>query len=206
MGTAGQRVYDDPMATSGKLPSWAVIVGVLGICFGALGTLSGAYGVLTPKMLSLQRELVVTMRQSMPAARQPAPGSTQPADPMDELDRLLSVPHWYARWALANSLAEMLIGTAYLLSALMLLMLRRGAPTAFMLAAGASLLRNVLSAGLALGAASLIAYWTLGSAVCGAVVDLALLATVALADKSVYRGAGSQAPEPSAGTAESISP
>lgn len=194
------------MATSAKLPTWAVIVGVLGICFGALGTLSGAYGVLMPKMLSLQQEVVVSMRQSMPAAGQAAPGGTLSTDPMGVLERLLSMPHWYVHWALANSLAEMLIGLAYLLSALLLLMLRRGAPTAFMVAAGASLLRNTVSAGLALGTASLFAYWTLGSAVCGAIVDLALLATVALADKSAYRSSGAQGQEASAAAEESIGP
>ena len=186
------------MANRRKPPTWAVIVGVLGICFGAVGTISGAYGLLTPAMLSMQRELVVAMRQSMPAGQQCAPGSTASprgnlaTDPAGFLERLLSVPHWYEQWSVGNSIAQLVLGAAYLLSALLLLLMRRGAPAAFMLAAAASLVRNLVSAGLSVTTASLIAYWALGSALCGIIVDMALLATVAFADKSAYRGAGSE--------------
>jgi len=176
-----------------KTPTWATLVGVLGICFGALGTLSGAYGVLTPAMLSMQRELIGTMHQSMPAGNGAQSGTAAPAggtllsNPEAFVERLLTVPRWYVRWSVVNGVAQLLLGIAYLLSALFLLLMRRRAPGLFIAVAGASLVRNMIAIGVAVFTASLLAYWALGSALCGALVDLALLVTVALADKSAYR-------------------
>lgn len=170
-----------------KAPTWATLVGVLGLCFGALGTITGAYGVLTPAMLSMQRELVGTMRQSMANGSTASNGGTLLGNPEGFIERLMTVPRWYVRWSVANGVAQILLGVAYLLSALFLLLMRRHAPGLFIAIAGASLLRNLIAIGVAVFTASLLAYWALGSAVCGALVDLTLLVTVALSDKSAYR-------------------
>lgn len=181
------------MRTRKKTPTWATIVGVLGLCFGAMGTLSGAYGVLMPAMFSANSELMLVMKQTFYGSRQypaaPARRSdgTLQAGSERFMEQLLRMPKWYARWSVADGATQLVLGMAYVLGALLLLLVRRGAPALFMAAAAASLLRNLISVALAVSAASLLAYWLLGTALCGALVDLGLLTTVALADKSAYQ-------------------
>jgi len=53
-----------------KRPTWATIVGILGIVFGCFGILGGGQSVFMPKMMEMQKEMLEAFEKT--AAQQRA--------------------------------------------------------------------------------------------------------------------------------------
>ena len=187
------------METKKKPPSWGSVVGVLGICFGVLGLLGGTYELLMPAMFDMQKDMMASMREAMkeaeakkaeePPCPQDKSTNRQNIDPdkmFESMEKMWNFPSWYKTWAITNGTLQMLLAAAYVLAAIFLLIVKRGAPTLFMGVAGASMLRNIASLSVGLLSGSMLAFWAISSAAFGFLIDMVLIIVVAVSDRSVY--------------------
>ena len=183
------------MSAERKPPTWGLVVGILGVCFGALGLVGGAYEIMMPMMLSMQKKMVqgiqLSARESAPAAEDCKPKPCAPkVDPdaaFRTMDEFMSAPPWYTPFAYANGGLQLLLGALYMLAALFLLLVKRGAATFFLWVASLSAVRNLVAIGAGISAGSFLAFWSVASGAGGFLVDLVLITVVAVSDRSAYR-------------------
>ena len=185
------------MSAENKPPTWATVVGILGICFGALGLMGGAYELMMPMMLSMQKKMMAGMKESIkekpqasdPREAKPSVPKADPAAAFKFFDEFMSAPHWYPRFAYVNGGLQLLFSALYILAAVFLLLVKRGAATFFMWVAALSAIRNLAAVGIGLAAGSFFAFWSVGSGAAGFLIDLVLIIVVAVSDRSPYRAA-----------------
>lgn len=184
------------MNTAQKPPSWATLVGVLGICFGVLGLIGGGYELMMPMMLSMQGRMMESMKESAKeAAKKPrCPENGKTAQPdinpdamFESMKEFMTVPPWHTRFAYANGSLQLVLGALYILSSIFLMLLKRGAAMFFLAVASLSALRNIVAFGVGIYAGSFMAFWSVISGAGGLLIDLVLLIVVAVSDRSMYR-------------------
>ena len=194
-----------------KRPTWATVVGILGVIFGALGILGGAFEMMMPRMLKMQRELVQDIREEFrrqtvrdrrhadttrAPAKQPtaqtAPHAASPDTAMppeaifDMLDDMCRTPPWFERWSAPMGITRMVISLAYLLAAIALLQVKRYGIRLFYVAAGAALLLAAIKLGIGAATDSMFLMSILMGAALTAAIDLVLLVVVATGDKRAF--------------------
>ncbi len=96
-------------------------------------------------------------------------------------------PPWHRTWSLINGGLAGLLGAAYMLASIFLILVRSFAPAMFIAIAGASMLRNVVAFSVGISSGSFFMFWSVSSAVMGFLVDLVLVIVVFVSDKSDYK-------------------
>ena len=181
------------MTTQPGPPHWALILGVLGICFGAFGMLAGAQDIAMPYLFSIQKQAAATISRSIDAPVEPqsAPAQAEPeSDWSGAMRSLLSSPPWYPRYAIAMGMVRTVLGVACMLASLALISVRPGADFFFMLVAGLSAARNLTAMGMGLAAGTLFSFWALASGLIGFFVDAILLIVCVICDRRPYQCTG----------------
>jgi hypothetical protein len=183
------------MSVEKKPPTWATVVGILGVTFGAFGLMGGGYELMMPMMMSLQKRMMQGMKETIkeqPQAQDSREGKT--AAPQVNPDALFKVmedfmsgPPWYERFSYINGALQLVLSALYILASVFLLLLRRGAATFFVSVAAISALRNLVAIGAGISAGSFFAFWTVTSGSAGFLIDLVLIIVVAVSDRSMYR-------------------
>ena len=182
------------MSTERKPPTWGLVIGILGVCFGALGLMGGAYEIMMPMMLSMQKKMVQSMEKSVKesaSARKdcepkPCAPKVDPDPAFKAMDEFMTAPPWYTVFAYVNGSLQLLLSALYMLAALFLLLVKRGAATFFLTVASISAVRNLVAIGVGVSAGSFLAFWSLASGAGGFLVDLVLITVVAASDRSAY--------------------
>lgn len=181
-----------------KTPTWGSVIGVLGIIFGALGMLGGTYELIMPKMIDMQQEMMVAMKEQAQAeqkrkSQQPnypddssKKSDVDPTAMFDSMEKMWRIPPWYRTWSLVNGALALILGAAYILAAIFLIIVRAGAPTIFVGVAGLSIIRNLAALGLGISAGSFVAFWSASSSAMGLLIDLVLVIIVLVSDRSPY--------------------
>ena len=179
-------------------PRWGSVVGILGIIFGALGLMGGTYELMMPAMFEMQEKMMDSMKniekseKKQRAEKPPCPDdynfstNSDMSSPFDIMKEMWKVPPWYMKWAYVNGSLALILGAAYILASIFLLIVRVGAPIMFISVAALSMLRNAMAIGIGLSAGSFMAYWSVSSAVAGLLIDLVLIIIVMVSDKSAY--------------------
>lgn len=146
-----------------KPPTWANIIGILGICFGALGMVGGSYEIMMPLMMEMQGKMVESMKRSA-AEQSESDGddSTQPFHGPEEMFQtmqdLMAAPSWYSKFAYANGGLQLLFGGLLVLASIFLLIIKQGATTFFLTIAALSAVRNIVALGVGISTSSLMAF------------------------------------------------
>lgn len=165
-------------------PTWATVVGILGIIMGAFGILGGAQMLMMPMLTNFQQTMMEGMTEELEAR------STQPSGPPVEMFRAMSrmweAPPWLNMAFIAAGIVGILLSALYLLAAIWLLQVKPSAIGLFYLVAGASLAFAVakLAAGLAVGSFTAISLTISG--VFDLVFSLVMLVVVASGDKKAF--------------------
>lgn len=188
-----------------KRPTWATVVGILGIIFGCLGILSAGPEMLMPKMAKFQKQLFSDIEKTIEAdiekkkARQSHQGGGHQADvefPKEifkSISQMLDFPEWYGTWSIIAGILKLLVSALYLFASIRLLQTRLSGTKLFYWAAGSSIVLGALKASVAIFVASFMSIAMMVGGMFGVVIDIVLILVVASGNKAAFY---SQIPPP----------
>jgi len=188
-----------------KRPTWATVVGILGVIFGCLGILSAGSEMMMPKMMKFQKQMFSDIQKIIEEdiEKQSAKQSYQkdkhrgdaeiPLKIFKAISQMWDFPEWYGTWSIIAGILKLLISALYLLASIRLLQIKLSAIKLFYWAAGSSVALGVLKAGVALSVASFMGIAMMFGGFFGIVIDIVLIIVVASGNKAAFY---SQIPPP----------
>ena len=188
-----------------KRPTWATVVGILGVIFGCLGILSAGSEMMMPKMMKFQKQMFSDIQKIIEEdiEKQSAKQSYQkdkhrgdaeiPLKIFKSISQMWDFPEWYGTWSIIAGILKLLISALYLLASIRLLQIKLSAIKLFYWAAGSSVALGVLKAGVALSVASFMGIAMMFGGFFGIVNDIVLIIVVANGNKAAFY---SQIPPP----------
>ena len=184
------------MDSKKKPPAWGSAVGILGVIFGIMGLVGGAHELMMPALLDaleVTKSMKPAIARKLPKTENFCPqaggkscNNVAPTLRFEHRKGQLARPDWAKSWFLVNGSLGLLLGGAYILASVFLLLVKRGAPTIFLGVLVAGMLRNIVSGGVAISGGWVGGIWNIGAALSGFVIDLALLIVIVVSDKSPY--------------------
>lgn len=188
-----------------KRPTWATVVGILGVIFGCLGILSAGSEMMMPKMMKFQKQMFSDIQKIIEEdiEKQSAKQSYQkdkhrgdaeiPLKIFKAISQMWDFPEWYGTWSIIAGILKLLISALYLLASIRLLQIKLSAIKLFYWAAGSSVALGLLKAGVALSVASFMGIAMMFGGFFGIVIDIVLIIVVANGNKAAFY---SQIPPP----------
>ena len=188
-----------------KRPTWATVVGVLGVIFGCLGILSAGPQMMMPKVANFQKQMfsdfekMIETEMEKERARQADPEYENQGDvefPMGffkSFTKMWDFPDWYGTWSIISGILILLVSAFYLFASIRLLQINPSAIKLFYWATGSKIALSVLMTAVALSAMSFIGIAMMFGGVFGIVIDVILIIVVATGNKAAFY---SQIPPP----------
>jgi hypothetical protein len=186
-------------------PTWATVVGILGIIFSCFGILSAGPEMLVPKMAEFQKQMFSEIQKEIETdiekqrAKQSPEGSEHqipsefPKIFFDFLTKIWNFPEWYGTWSIITGILKLLVSAFYLFASIRLLQTRLSAIKLFYWAAGSSIALGALKAAVAVMIGSFMSIAMLFGGMFGVVIDIVLIIVVATGNKAAFY---SQMPPP----------
>jgi hypothetical protein len=171
-----------------KKPTWVTLVGVLGIIFGSTAAMGAGQTLLMPFILDLYHEMFPAMLEYANSTSDMPPMSAEVSEMLDTY--FGDNPAWFTSWSIFAGIAGLIICGAYIFASISLLLLRPNAVRLFYWAAGASIGLAVAKPIVALLAGAYLALFMLAQTPFGVVIDVVLVLTVFLSDKTAFSGDG----------------
>ncbi len=183
-----------------KRPTWATVVGVLGIIFACLGILGAGQEIMMPKIFKFQKEIfsdfekIIEEEIEKERSRQPDQEGRDKSDaeiPMGifkSFTKMMDFPDWYGTWSIISGLLKLCVCALFLLASIRLLQVKPSSIKLFYWAAGSSIALGVLKGIVALSAVSFMAIAAMLGGVFGIVIDIVLIIVVATGDKEAFYG------------------
>lgn len=183
-----------------KRPTWATIVGILGIIFGCFGILGGGQEIFLPKILKMQNE-VFTKIEKMAKEQQAQRDSEiinneqdgknpRPAfslEIFEPMKKMFEVPDWFGLWSVLSGLAKAIVSAIYLLASIWLLQTKPLSVRLFYWAAGSSIALSILRGIIILSAFSFMGIAMMFGGAFGALIDIILIIVVVTGDKEAFQ-------------------
>jgi hypothetical protein len=181
-----------------KRPTWATIVGILGIFFGCLGLLGAVRIIVMPHLMELQAEVLKSLQQSienlevstgqqMPLERSSTENAMKAReDTADELENIYDLPDWYGTWSLVAGLLAAIASGLYVFASIRLLQVKPSAIKLFYLAVGLSITVTLLRCLVATASRSLMAPDVLVGSIPAMVIHTVLVTVVATGNKEAF--------------------
>lgn len=187
-----------------KRPTWATVVGIIGVIIGVFGILGAGQTIVMPSLMEMQKDLMVTMqkniqeadRQRMVAATRAGKNPTGPsiAAPMPPaldltklLEKLWNFPPWFKTWSLISGIISAVISGFYLFSAIALLSVKKHAISCVYGALGTAAVWTIIRSLITVKAMGTMGYLMFSGSVMGIVVHMVLLIVVATSNKDAYQ-------------------
>jgi len=79
-------------------PTWATVVGILGIILACLGIFGAGQTMLTPVMMKFQKEMMAGMQHSMRQQSAAHPQQAPPPEMFNAMQKMWNLPSWYGPW------------------------------------------------------------------------------------------------------------
>lgn len=175
-----------------KRPTWATVVGILGIIFGVFGILGGGQEMMMPKMLEMQKEMFSKIEEAQKKDNSASHQTVQlPTEMRSMMEETWNYPPWFGSWSIFSGISRALISALYLFAAIWMLQVKPTAIKLFYWAAGLSIFLSLLK--LIVAAFATDSFMGIGMAMgsaFGGLIDLVLIVVVATADKSAFANEG----------------
>ena len=188
-----------------KRPTWATVVGVLGIIFSCLGILGAGQEIIMPKIFKFQKEMFSdfekiiqeeTEKERTNQTDQEGENKSSSEIPMGifkSFSKMMDFPDWFGTWSIISGILKLLVSAFFLLASIHLLQMKTSSIKLFYWAAGSSIALGVLKGIVALSAVSFMAIAMMFGGVFGIVIDIVLIIIVATGNKEAFFG---QSPPP----------
>ena len=181
-----------------KRPTWATVVGVLGIIFSCLGILGAGQEIIMPKIFKFQKEMISDFKEIIQEEIEKERanqldqegGINSSADiPMgifQSFIKMMDFPDWFGTWSIISGILKLLVSGFFLLASIRLLQIKPSSIRLFYWAAGSSIALGVLKGMVALSAVSFMAIAMMFGGVFGIVIDIVLIIIVATGNKEAF--------------------
>lgn len=183
-----------------KRPTWATIVGILGIIFGCIGILGAGQEIFMPKMLKIQNEMFTEMEKV--AAEQRAKNSSEKINAeqdsrnqnlalspemFEPMRKMWEYPDWFGPWSIFTGVVKAIISAIYLLASIWLLQIKPSSISLFYWAAGLSIALCVLKGIATLSALSFMGMAMMLGSSFAAFIDIILIIVVITGNKEAFQ-------------------
>ncbi len=169
-----------------KRPTWATMVGVIGILIGCLGFFGGGLTIMTPKMIDIQKNLWTDTKTSMEEYDITDPDQMPPAEMMQRMEQMWDIPDWFNTFCLITGVASTAVCIFYIFSCIRLLQISPTAIRLFYTAAGVSIGFSLLKSILFMAVLSFMGMGLIVGSLLWIVANILLLIVVATKDKQAF--------------------
>ncbi len=169
-----------------KRPTWATVVGVLGIIFGCFGVIGAGQLMMMPKMMEMQKEMFSSMQESMEKQETTDPQQTAPKEMFKTMEKMWDVPDWFDTYCVVAGIAALFVSGFYVFASIRLLQTKPTAIKLFYSAAGLDIGFTVLKSVVAMTAASFMGMGMMMGGMFGLVITVVLLIVVATGNKEAF--------------------
>ena len=195
-----------------KRPTWATVVGILGIVFSCLGFLGAGQEIMMPKILKFQKEMFSHIEESIhkqsDEQKAELPDETRermssenenrsnidfPTEMFKFMGKMWEFPEWYGRWIVIFGVIKLFLCGLYLFASIRLLQIKPSAIRLFYLAAGLTIFLSILKGIVSLSALSFIGFTMMFGVMFGVIIDIVLIIVVATGNKEAF---SSKSPPP----------
>jgi len=179
-----------------KRPTWATVVGILGIAVSSLGILGAGQIIMMPKMMEFQKQMFSDVSKQMDnltpergdssKKAKVAMKSIKPDYMFERMQKMWNIPDWYNKWAVVIGLAQLIIYGFYLFACIRLLQVKTSAIKMFYFAAGTKIFHGIVSGFVAAISSSFMIMAMMAWSIVGIVIHIVLLIVVATGDKDAF--------------------
>ena len=156
-----------------KRPTWATVVGILGIVFSCLGFLGAGQEIMMPKILKFQKEMFSHIEESiqkesekeelhdetrerMSSENKNKSNLDFPTEMFKFMGKMWEFPEWYGRWIVIFGVIKLFLCGFYLFASIKLLQIKPSSIRLFYLGAGLTIFLSLLKGIVSLSALSFI--------------------------------------------------
>lgn len=189
-----------------KRPTWATVVGVLGIIFSCFGILGAGQEIIMPKMMKFQKEIFTHTEERMhkevekkkekqmhgdsrsqPLERDRENNAEFPIAMFKLMEKMWDYPEWYGVFSVICGILKAIISGFYLFASICLLQMKPFSIRLFYWAAGSSISFAVIKGIFAVAAISFIMGMTIVfGGMFGIIIDIVLIIVVATGNKDAF--------------------
>jgi len=143
-----------------KRPSWATVVGVLGIIIGCFGIIGGAQLATKPMLIKMQKEILSIAQKSVDQEKSTNSQSLSPeVEQMFKMhEQMFDFPEWYNGWCVFAGLLGMIISGFYLFASIRILQVNPVAIQLFYWVSGFDISLIIIKATATILASSFMAF------------------------------------------------
>ena len=187
-----------------KRPTWATVVGILGIVFSCLGFLGAGQEIMMPKILKFQKEMFSHIeeniqkqsdeaRERMSSENENRSNVDFPTEMFKFMGKMWEFPEWYGKWIVIFGVIKLFLCGLYLFASIRLLQIKPSAIRLFYLAAGLTIFLSLIKGIVSLSALSFIGFTMMFGVMFGVIIDIVLIIVVATGNKEAF---SSKSPPP----------
>lgn len=169
-----------------KRPTWATIVGVMGIIVGCLGILGGVQSITMPGMIDMQKALWTDMKASMEQHEITEPHRMPSEEIFRMMENMWDIPDWFSAFCLLSGIITLFVSGFYAFAAIRILQTHPAAIKLFYAAAAVSIGFTIMKAVFVMVALSFMGMSMIVGGLLGVVINVVLLFVVATSDKTVF--------------------
>ena len=163
-------------------PTWAKVVGIIGIIIACFGLLGAWQTTNIPKMIKFQKEMMPQIEKRMAEKHQ---GSSE--ETMKMMEKMWNVPEWFNGWCVIAGVITFMVSGFYLYASIGLMQIKKIAISLFYMAGGASIIFSVIKGFMAISAMSFMGISLVFGDVFGIIVNIILLIVVASGNKEAFQ-------------------
>ncbi len=163
-----------------KRPTWATVIGIIGIILGLVGLLSSANTIVMPQILEFQKEMITEMQKNIEENEAP------PEEAMNMFNKIWNMPGWFKTWSVVAGIIGLIISGFYIFASIGLLQVKKSAIKMFYWVVGICIGFTFLKGVIAVSALSFIGISLMVGGLIGIVIDVILLIVVATGDKQAF--------------------
>ena len=169
-----------------KRPTWATVVGIIGIIIGCFGILGAGQLMMMPKMMEIQKKVWSGMQKSMEKLETTNPQQMPPTEMFKAFGKMADVPDWFTTYCVMAGITALFVSGFFVFSSIRLLQTKPTAIKLFYLAAGLSIGFTIVKSVIAMAAMSFMGMGLMMGGMFGVVINVVLLTVVATGNKEAF--------------------
>jgi hypothetical protein len=177
-----------------KRPTWATVVGILGIIFGSMGIIGSFQIMFMPQMLEWQKTIMADFHGEVPKEEvtnvevgvEQSENTPTSFGIFGSWEEMFTFPDWFKQWCIVSGVIKLLISAIILYASIGLLQLKKSAIGIFCFASIANILYGIGSAIVAVTSLSFIAASMMMGSMFEGVIDFVLLVVVMSSSKEAF--------------------
>jgi hypothetical protein len=167
-------------------PTWATVVGIMGIIIGCFGLLGGAQFMMMPQMMDMQQEMWSGMQSSIEAQSATNSQALPPAEMFSMMEKMWNTPDWFDTYCLFAGIVALFVSGFYMFASIRLLQTKHNAINLFYWAVGLTIGFAIVKAVVAMAAMSYMGMSMMMGGLFGIVIHIVLLIVVITGKKEAF--------------------